>query len=58
MTDKIVTVTLRMSPEEHALLQKAAELDKRSINAFVLKTAIRQATTIIRKAILHYDRTK
>jgi uncharacterized protein (DUF1778 family) len=50
MERKYVTITLRMKPEEHDLLKRAAEADRRSINAFAMRTLVRQARAVLRQA--------
>lgn len=47
---KLVTITIRMSPEEHDLLKRGAEADRRSINAFAVRTLVRQARAALRQA--------
>lgn len=48
--EKSVTFTLRMTPEENALLKRAAEVDQRSLQGFVLRVALRQARAVLRQA--------
>ena len=44
-----MTVTLRMTAEEHALLKEAADADRRSLNAFAVRALLRQARAVLRQ---------
>jgi uncharacterized protein (DUF1778 family) len=46
---EIVTITIRMTPEQHALLRRAAALDERSLNSFVLRAIAQRARAIVRR---------